>query len=220
VITIDGYVGRRDFIADMCRGRNVLHLGAVGQTLATTEQRVALARDSLHAELTKSARKCVGVDHSQEEVRLLSEQGVFTNLIAADVLTLRRSSIPLESIDVIVAGDIIEHLSDPGGFLETLRALSHPKTRLILSTPNSLGAALSIRYMLGRAIESDDHVCGFNVVTLVNLLSRHGWQAEEVKTCYQEYARKHGTVAFAAGHRLFSLVPRMGGTLVVVCTTS
>jgi O-antigen biosynthesis protein len=52
--------------------------------------------------------------------------------------------------DAIVAGDFIEHLRDPGAFLERIRPLLRPGGRLVLSTPNIANWAMRLGLLFGR----------------------------------------------------------------------
>jgi SAM-dependent methyltransferase len=205
---------KRAALVEKVHGRTVLHIGAVGETCESTEARVEAAPRSVHAYLTAAASACVGVDYDEPSVKMLTERGVFTNLICADVTTLERSDIPLERVDVIVAGDTIEHLSNPGTMLDAMRRLADPGTQLIVTTPNALGLLLFLRHTLGKPIEGADHVCSFNAATLTNLLVRHRWAPLEMMTCYQERARS--VAGFRLGTALFHRFPRWGGTLLVV----
>src|SRR4051812_48879882 len=82
-------------------GRNVLHLGAVGETCQDTELRVQRAHKSVHAFLTGVSARCIGVDNDEPSVRLLTERGIFDNLVCADATSLSRAQIDLPVIDVI-----------------------------------------------------------------------------------------------------------------------
>jgi hypothetical protein len=110
-LDLRSYASKSALLYGVAAGRSVLHLGAVGETDSDTATRVARPADSVHAELTRIASACVGVDYDQASVRALTESGAFDNLICADVTTLQRSSIPIDRIDVIVAGDTIESTS-------------------------------------------------------------------------------------------------------------
>jgi SAM-dependent methyltransferase len=215
---IEGYGAKLDLLTRDAAGRSVLHLGAVGETCEDTETRVARASESVHAHLTRVANSCVGVDYDEESVRLLTERGIFHNLLCKDVLKLRRDDIPLDHIDLVVAGDTIEHLDNPGGLLNSLKALVDRDTKLVVTCPNAAGLMLFLRHTAGRAVDGTDHVCSFNVFTLTNLLNRTGWQVERASTCYQPRAARVGRTGFRVGRRLFQALPRLGGTLYLVAT--
>lgn len=213
-----GFEAKNDLIGHFARGASVLHLGAVGETCEDTEVRVARAPDSLHAYLTGVSAACVGVDHDEPSVRLLTERGIFDNLICADVTKLTRDDIPLPSVDVIVAGDTVEHLAEPGRLFEVARELSDPGTKLVVTTPNSLGLSMFLGNLRGRELEGGDHVCSFNAFTLGNLIERSGYQVEELWACYQPKAAELNPRAFRVGVALFERMPRLGGTLLAVCS--
>jgi hypothetical protein len=216
---ISGFTSKLDLLTVFTEGRTVLHLGAVGETCGDTQLRVDRIGQSVHAHLTKVAKRCVGVDYDEPSVTAIRDSGQFDNIICADVTELRREDIPLDHIDVVVAGDTIEHLSNPGDLLDVVAELSDPGTRLVLTTPNALGAVIFFRHLRGQAVEGLDHVTSFNRFSLGNLLTRHGWTIHEMWTCYQPNAEQsRSSLAFRAGRALFQRVPLIGGTLAVVAT--
>jgi hypothetical protein len=214
---ISGYDSKSHLLEQVVRDCNVLHLGAVGETCADTATRVRRAVNSVHADLTRLAKSCIGVDYDQASVDSLTEQGIFNNLVCADVRTLDRSDIALPNVDVIVAGDVIEHLSEPGSMLDAARRLAEPHTRIVVTVPNSLGLLIFLRNTMGKAVEGEDHVCSFNVYTLSNLLRRHGWFPESAYTCHQ----KHATMSrgFRIGRIVLRTFPRWGGTLLIIASS-
>jgi 2-polyprenyl-3-methyl-5-hydroxy-6-metoxy-1,4-benzoquinol methylase len=211
---VERYASKAELLSKFAAGRYVLHLGAVGETCSDTVERVERAKNSVHAGLTQVAKKCVGIDYDEASVSALMNQGVFDNLICADVQDIERSMLPLPQIDRIVAGDVLEHLSDPGSMLDSARRIAEASTLLAITVPNALGLPIFIRNSLGKDIEGEDHVCSFNLQTLCNLLLRHGWAPQEAFTCYQRAATDHK--AFRAGKTLFRLFPRWGGTLMII----
>jgi SAM-dependent methyltransferase len=60
--------------------------------------------------------------------------------------------LPFEpaSFDVILCGDLIEHLRDPQAFLERVRPLLKADGRLVLSTPNVANWAMRLSLLFGR----------------------------------------------------------------------
>lgn len=214
------YGSKEELLRTFCAGKRVLHLGAVGGVGESLQEKVAHGTDSVHAFLSDLS-DCVGIDTDEEAIGALAEAGVFTNIVVADVTTVAREDIPLQAIDVIVAGDIIEHLSSPGAMLDNLRRLADAHTQLIVTTPNALGLPAYVRYVLGKPIEGSDHVVSFNVYTLRNLLTRHQWEPVTVSSCYQLRASAMtGAVLFRLGKWFFTTQPRFGGTLFVVAVPS
>jgi trans-aconitate methyltransferase len=162
------------------------------------------------------AQRCIGIDINAEAIEAIAEAGIFDNAIVADARTVSRDEIPLDRIDLIVAGDIIEHLSDPGALLVNVARLMDPDSRLALTTPNAVGLAGFLRYVRGGSLEGDAHVVSFNRYSLGNLLQQHGWAVDWWATCYQlQAAERHG-VMFSLGRELFRRWPYLGGTLLVV----
>lgn len=213
----EGYDSKEALLTRFAAGKRVLHVGAVGCTLGTPEEKVAAAERSVHALLSSVSSACVGVDIDEAGVAALSEAGVFTNIIAADIASLTVGDLPLDAVDVIVAGDVIEHLSNPGIMLANLHRLGSPHTRLLVTTPNAMGLPNFVRHATGRYVEGDDHVCSFNAFTLRNLLERHGWTVERVLSCHQfGAAHRTGGILFSLGRAMFRTAPRLGGTLFLV----
>src|SRR5271170_1831060 len=102
------YVAKEEFILKIASGRSVLHLGCVGFTDVAPSERATFARQSLHWKLTELA-DTVGIDRSAAVIDEYRKCGIFTNVVAGDVERL--DDVPLRRrFDVIIAGDIIEHL--------------------------------------------------------------------------------------------------------------
>ena len=106
----------------------MLHLGCVDFSDLSTHERVETARHSLHWKLTEIAN-VVGVDYSPAVVKEWRTLGIFTNIVAGDVEKLGELRLR-GPFDVVVAGDIIEHLSNPGMMLDGVRALCTAESSL------------------------------------------------------------------------------------------
>jgi 2-polyprenyl-3-methyl-5-hydroxy-6-metoxy-1,4-benzoquinol methylase len=211
------YVSKEDFIVGISSGLNVLHLGCVGFTDLDGEARVKSAKRSLHWKLTQCS-KVVGVDRSRAVIEELRKLGIFDNVVVGDVERL--DELPLnQKFDVVIAGDIIEHLSNPGQMLDGIKRFCRTDARVIITTPNAFGAPNYLRYSTGRFREGAEHVMSFNEQNLVTLLQRHGYAIAGSHTCFQpRSAEAHSSLAFRAGKSILKLFPRFGGTLMVVAT--
>jgi SAM-dependent methyltransferase len=214
-VPIGAYVSRDDKFAEICRGKRVLHLGCVGFTDCDLAEKVRLARASMHSRLSEIS-DCVGVDLDRDTIAELRRHGVFENVLPGDVERLEDLPPNLKKFDVVVAGDIIEHLSNPGRMLDGVRGLLKPGGVFVVSTPNAFGLPSFLRHAAGRFHEGLQHVLNFNAITLTQLLERHRYTVVEALSCHQgTAARQHG-VLFSIGRGFFQLAPQYGGTLLFV----
>ena len=92
--------------------------------------------------------------------------------------------LPLEpaSFDVVLLGDVIEHLRDPVAALARLRPLLRPGGRLVLSTPNVANWAIRLSLLAGRWRYTDrgildrTHTHLFTRATLRETIERAGYR--------------------------------------------
>ena len=92
----------------------------------------------MHQKLSDAANEIWGVDIDASGISYLSNKG-FNNLIVADISKLDEIEIiQKQSFDVVVASEVIEHLQNPGLFLNSARSLMIPeKTEFIVTVPNA-----------------------------------------------------------------------------------
>jgi len=82
-------------------------------------------------------------------------------------------SLPLK-VDVIFAGDLLEHLSNPGLFLSACRKSLKDGGRLIMTTPNCFNLFnLTEKVSKVEPTVNRDHTCYFNLKTLRQLLEKN-----------------------------------------------
>jgi SAM-dependent methyltransferase len=101
---------------------------------------------------------------------------------------VERMELPLEpgSFDVVLCGDVIEHLRDPGAALARLRPLLVPRGRLVVSTPNIANWAMRLSLLGGRWRYTDrgfldrTHTHLFTRGTLVETIEGAGYRVERV----------------------------------------
>ena len=166
---------REEYLLGHCRGQTVLHLGCADWPLTR-----ARLRDGslLHAKLAGVTDRLWGIDASADGIRLMADAG-YSNLAAvarADGLapTLRRT------FDRVVAGEILEHLDDPGSFLAGLRGVCHPGTLLLLTVPNFASLKRLPRLLWREETVHPDHRAYYSVVTVTRLCREQGFRRREV----------------------------------------
>ena len=106
-------------------------------------------------------------------------------VLVGDVETME---LPLEaaSFDVVLCGDVVEHLRNPTAALARLRPLLRPGGRVVLSTPNVANWAIRLSLLGGRWRYTDrgildrTHTQLFTRRTLAEMLERAGYHVERI----------------------------------------
>lgn len=106
---------RIEYLCNLADGKNILDIGVVEHFSASSE------RDEwLHGKLCKHAGNCLGMDILAKEVQELSEKGY--EVIVWDVT---KESLP-KMFDLIVIGDVIEHLGNPSALFANTKEMLMP----------------------------------------------------------------------------------------------
>lgn len=214
---IDQFVERDEWVLAAVTGQKILHLGCVGLTDGRPEEKVKMANHSLHARVTHASASCTGIDLDAAAIREWRNLGLFANVIEGNVEHLENLPKDVASFDIVLAGDIIEHISNPGLMLDGIKDRLKPEGRLIVSTPNSFGLASWVKYLRGSFREGAQHVLCFNPINLRQLLERHGYEVELAMTSYQARAAGQYGMAFRFLRKGLEWFPQLGGTLLYVC---
>jgi hypothetical protein len=80
-----------------------------------------------------------------------------------------------QHFDVVIASELVEHLSNPRLFLDGCRALCSAGTELILTTPNALLYSQTLFALLDREAVHPDHTLLWSPTTLSTLVPRSGF---------------------------------------------
>jgi SAM-dependent methyltransferase len=169
-------VEREDFLLEVAGGKRVAHLGFVDEHLL--EAKVAHGR-WLHARLAETASELVGIDIEPEGVEWARAQGY--EAFVADCQDSRAlAELPIEPVELVVAGEIIEHLEAPGTFLRACHALVKPDGRIVVTTPNAAALQNFLAPFLGVELVHPDHLALFSPRTLRVLFERTGWEVERI----------------------------------------
>lgn len=177
-------VDRITWLEERCRNRRVVHVGFADAGFADQRQRDGRW---LHARLADMAAELVGVDFDAARVAGAVDAGY--EAYAADCADpVAVAGLGIEPADVVLAGEVIEHVDRPGPFLDALRHLSRANGRLVITTPNAHGLAYAaIPLLRGIEITHPDHILAFTYRTLTELVHRHGWRIVETITYTPAY---------------------------------
>ncbi len=215
-------VQRVDFIKKLCTGKKVLHLGCANYpyTQDSIDNEMLL-----HFDLEKIAGELYGFDFDQKGLDILADKGT-ANLFRADLEKL--DEVPLtETFDVIVAGEMIEHLNNPGLFLNGIRRFMAPDSRLLMTTINAYCGMRFLWYGLrGKRGHNEpvhpDHVAYYSYSTLSVLLQRHELTIDEF--LFYDIGREHRPhnkwYLNAANDVFTSIAPQWADGVIAVCRLS
>ncbi len=172
-------VQRVEFIKNACAGKKVLHLGCTNYpyTKEAIENEMLL-----HTELGKTAKELYGFDFDQAGIDILQTSGA-ENLFQADLEKLEDVDLD-ETFDVIIAGEIIEHLRNPGMFLQGIQRFMNAETDLLITTVNAFCAQRFVIYALrGKGGFNEpvhpDHVAYYSYKTLSLAIKRENLAVRE-----------------------------------------
>jgi hypothetical protein len=181
-LTVRKPVDRIDYIAELCRGKRVLDLGALDET-------ALLKRDTthwLHGRLSQVAAEVIGIDCSEGLLAHGLPTGPNSRIYKGDATDPQLPGHRDEEIEVIVAGEFIEHIESPLAFLQTMKR-RFPGRELVISTPNGLAFSNTLLGATRREAQHPDHVHLFTFKILHTLALRAGFETWEI-TPYRFYA--------------------------------
>lgn len=134
------------------------------------------ARDRwLHGHLREHAAEVVGIDYLKEDVQALENRGYDVRVADAEAFDLE------ESFDVVVAGELIEHLVNPGAFLECASEHLTEDGTLVLTTPNPWAFHRFRQALSDDVFVNPEHTCWFDRKTLTQLLKRCDYRIDTVE---------------------------------------
>ena len=168
-------VDRFSYLRELARGRRVVHVGFVDAGCQTMNVQSGVW---LHEHLASTATELVGIDLDEGGVADARTRGYEAYAVdCRDDAAIR--ALDLTPADLVVAGEVIEHVDDPGGFLDGLHTLVAPGGMLTVTTPNATGLVNAAALLGNLEVSHPDHVVMFSCATLDAMLVRHGWQPVE-----------------------------------------
>jgi 2-polyprenyl-3-methyl-5-hydroxy-6-metoxy-1,4-benzoquinol methylase len=191
-IRVPAVQDRASYLSALAQGKKVLDVGVVEHCLDAS-----LSEHWLHGKLCESAKLCVGVDILEEEVTLLRQRGY-------DVRNVDLTEVPLsEKFDVIIVGELIEHIAEPGKLLRNVSSMLEVDGLLALTTPNPWFINVLVKNLFGSQpfTDSADHVAWYDASTLYEIGQRCGLEL------FRYAGVQVNTARSVCGRILFSIAP-------------
>jgi len=132
--------------------------------------------------------RVVGIDVDQDALEHARERlGIETVWADAE----ERLPFSDATFDVVVAGELLEHLADPALTVAEARRVLRPDGRLVGSVPNAFRLKSRLRFLAGRHPETDPtHLQLFTTAALRSLLDRYFGRVE-IGYAVGRYVRFH-----------------------------
>ena len=166
-----GVVDRLEFVAAAASGRRVIHVGCADHGLVDLKT----ARQSwLHARLAECSQELVGVDLDADAVEQMRAAGY--ECVVGDCQRVGGlAGLGLKPAELVITGELIEHLDNPGIFLDEVAQLVDQGGALLITTRTRPGSrAWSPGPSVARsAVRSTSP--GTRGAGSTTLLGRHGW---------------------------------------------
>ncbi len=144
-------VDREAYIISMCTGKRVLNIGCLA----------ANKKSGLHKKIEEVAATCIGLDIYPSDL---------PNYVQGDA----QDFFFTETFEVIVIGEVIEHLWNLEGCIKSAYQALIANGNLILTTPNAYAPVFIKRAVIGQVVKNDpEHCLLFDVTTLGNLLNNY-----------------------------------------------
>jgi 2-polyprenyl-3-methyl-5-hydroxy-6-metoxy-1,4-benzoquinol methylase len=172
-----------DFIVQLCRDKRVLDIGCIDHSSDTA---LSLGDNWLHHRISRVARSTVGLDLLEKDAQVLNARGYDIRHGNAERFDLG------ERFDVVVAGDLIEHLSDIGSFLNSVKRHMRPDSLFVVTTPNPFNLEQAVRVgAVNRVAVNDQHTTWLDPTVAWELITRHSLEIVDFRWVLTRFVMGH-----------------------------
>ena len=168
-------VERVSYIANICINKNVLDLGCFDETALIKEN----SSNYLFQQISAVSKLHIGIDNS----KLLPPEGITysenVKILHGDIYDLNKMGLEQYNFDIIIAGELIEHLPNTLAFFQNLKRDSAGK-RIICSTPNTTSFSNMVLALFKRESCHIDHYQVYSYKTLNTLCKTANFKSWQI----------------------------------------
>ena len=210
-------VDRIEFILERCRNLRVLHLGCTDSPYTNIKFGTA---GFLQTRICEVASRCVGIDIDKPAITWLKSQGL-DNLHYCDVADVGDLLNTLSFVpEIVIAGEILEHIDNPGLFLKNLTTWMLPDTSLLLTVPNAFYIRNFFHTFLSREKTHPNHVAFYSHITINRLLMNSEFETDLVIPYFDHESNKKYRVKALIDKLFFWISPYFSNGLIAVAHPS
>jgi SAM-dependent methyltransferase len=167
-------------LLERCQDKHVLDLGFMDT--GWTEEKVKQG-NLLHFMIRRVAASLTGIDIDPSLRHLLPEESANYKVFFGNVEDPETyAPVSDMTFDVVVAAELLEHLNNPGMFLQSVRTVMRERTILLVTVPNCLRHTNYANALKGVEMVHPDHNYWFSPTTIQTLLNRNGYHIKDMKS--------------------------------------
>lgn len=192
-------VHREEYLTALASDKTVLNIGMGGFTdnPSYTARLADYAEATLQGKLHSVARNLTGVDVNPHSLAIMSE-ALPGRYIQADITAADASEVIGGTYELIVLGDVIEHLDCFRSALQNLRALLADDGVLVITTANAYNAEAILKQLFRYESVHEEHTCYFSYLTMKRLLEMNDMTIGDFR--YYVQTRAGGSVGSRTGY--------------------
>lgn len=155
------------FLEARCSGKSVLDVGCVAHDILRMK-----SPQWLHGRLASVAERCLGVDVLNEGVEEMRRLGF--DALVHDLSSGPGPVLDHAPFDVMIAGELIEHVESMDMLFRTAKLVLAPDGELVVTSPNPFAPDRVRAYQRGLVFENVDHILFAFPSGIAELAERHG----------------------------------------------
>lgn len=173
-------IDRLTLLEELAFKKTVIHVGFVDHTLDQIHKKLP-KNTWLHARLEKAASRCLGVDVNSPGVEYAKNVLGYNSITCADIISENITEIASKKWDVMLLGELIEHVNNPVWFLSELARIYRKNvSTVILSTPNAFKHKNFFLGLTGKEKINSDHRYWFTPFTIAKVLTQAGLSVKDI----------------------------------------
>lgn len=184
-------VNRLEYVSNLCQNKKVLDIGCYDETAIDKKRNTNFW---LHGLISEKAKSVIGID-SSDLIKNEIKTGNNAKIIKLNSKDIDQNFAQKYPIDIIIAGEFIEHIEDIQSFIKNLK-LIYSGCDLVLTTPNATSLTNFLLALINRESNHEDHVHIFSYKTLHTICKRakvKNFNIQPYKVSYGEmYLKSNG----------------------------
>lgn len=172
-------IDRMNLITEKCSGKKIVHLGCTDHIQLISDKREKGLW--LHDKITSKAKECIGFDINSNAVKYVNDELNINNVFFDDIVSRKNEMICSKKWDMIIVGEILEHVNNPVDFLNKIKKMySGVIEKILITVPNALKLENYIFAEQGYECINSDHRYWFTPYTISKVLYESQIEIEEL----------------------------------------